>query len=108
MLLVHHAKDPQAVTLDLLDEVTIKVQCLKIWEILQLSCLLEVLDVVAVEVKGLKIWEIQELFVDILKIVIGEIKPFEFRWVKHHKLQDIIESFDSANLIVIQEESCTY
>ena len=30
VLLIHHSQDPQAVTLDLLNEVTIEVKCLKL------------------------------------------------------------------------------
>ena len=106
VLLVHHAEDPEAVALDLLDEVAVEGQDLEGREVLQLADLFQVGDIVAVEVDGLQVGELEKLDVDVLQVVVGEVEPFEVRRAVHNVLERLWKGLEGANLIVIEEEGC--
>ena len=106
VLLVHHAEDPEAVALDLLNEVAVEGQDLEGREVLQLADLFQVGDIVSMEVDGLQVGELEKLDVDVLKVVVGQVKPFEVRRAVHNVLECLWEGLDGADLIVIEEERC--
>ena len=70
MSLVHHAEDPKAISLDLLNEVTIEGEDLQGRQILELADFIQVRDIIAMEIDGLEVGEIKQLLVNGLQIVI--------------------------------------
>ena len=106
VFLVHHAKDPEAVALDLLDEVAVESQDLEGREVLELADLVQVGDIVTMEVDGFQVGELEKLNVDVLKVVVGEIEPFEVRRAVHHILKSLWKRLEGSDLIVIEEEGC--
>lgn len=106
VFLVHHAKDPEAVALDLLDEVAVKGQDLEGREVLELADLVQVGDIVTMEVDGLQIRELEKLNVDVLQVVVGEVEPFEVRRAVHHILKSLWKGLEGSDLIIIEEEGC--
>ena len=103
VLLVHHAEDPEAVALDLLDEIAVEGQDLEGREVLQLADLFQVGDIVAVQVDGLQVGKLEKLDVDVLQIVVGEVEPFKVRWSVHNVLERLWKGLEGTDLIVIEE-----
>ena len=106
MLLVHHAKHPEAVALDLLDEVAVKGHDLEGREILELADLVQVRDIVSMQVDSLQVGELEKLNVNVLQVVVGEVEPFKVLRAVHHILECLWKGLERANLIVIEEEGC--
>lgn len=106
MFLVHHAKDPEAVALDLLDKVAVEGHNLEGREVLELADLVQVGDIVTMEVDGLQVGELEKLNVNVLQVVVGEVEPFEVRRAVHHILKSLWKGFKGTDFIVIEEEGC--
>ena len=58
------------------------------------------------EVDGLQVGKLEKLDVDVLKVVVGQVEPFEVRRAVHNVLERLWEGLEGANLIVIEEERC--
>lgn len=106
MLLVHHAKDPEAIALDLLDKVAIEGHDLEGREVLKLADLVQVRDIVTMEVDGLQVGELKKLNVNVLQVVVGKVEPFEVLRAVHHILKCLWKRLEGTDLIVIEEECC--
>ena len=106
MLLVHHAKDPEAVTLDLLDKVAVEGQDLEGGEVLELADLVQVRDIVSMKVDGLQVRELKKLDVNVLQVVVREVEPFKVRRAVHNILESLWKGLEGTNLIVIEEKCC--
>ncbi len=56
------------------------------------------------EIEGLKLRERLDLFLNGLKVVVGEVKPFEVRGLPDNVVKDVSEAVDGSDLIIVKEE----
>ncbi len=56
------------------------------------------------EIEGLKLRERLDLFLNGLKVVVGEVKPFEVRGLPDNVVKDVSEALDGSDLIIVKEE----
>ena len=75
---------------------------------MKLFDLLQVSDVVSMHVQSLELREVEQLFVNVLEVVVGEIDPLEILWLPHDVVEDVSEALYCADLIVVQEQRCAY
>jgi len=92
MLLIHHAQHKQSVAFDLLYEVPIEGQCLEGGNVLELLDLLQVGDVVTMQVDGFDVRELQQLSINGLQVVVGEVEPLKVVGLPHNVVQDVAEA----------------
>ena len=98
---VHHPEHEEAIALDLLDEVAVEGQRLQGRDARKLLRFLKVLDVVSMKVQGLQVREEKKLLLDSLEVVVREVEPLELLGLPHHVVEDVAETLDGANFVVV-------
>ncbi len=71
---------------------------------MQLLDFLKVSDVVSMHVESLQVREAEKFFIYVLEIVVREVDPLKVLWLPHNVVENVSESFDCSDLIVVEEE----
>ena len=74
---------------------------------MQLLDFLKVSDVVSMHVESLQVREAEKFFIYVLEIVVREVDPLKVLWLPHNVVENVSESFDCSDLIVVEEERST-
>ena len=81
---VHDAEHPESVVLHGFDGVSIQSQALQVFEAVKLLRLVQVRDVVAVKVERLQLREVEQVSLDRLQVIVGQVEPDKAPRVVHH------------------------
>ena len=60
------------------------------------------------EIKSLEVRELQDFVLDLLKVIVREIEPFEVLRLPHYVVEDVSQASDCSHLVVVEEESGAY
>ena len=86
---VHDAEHPESVVLHGFDGVSIQSQALQVFEAVKLLRLVQVRDVVAVKVERLQLGEVEQVSLDRLQVIVGQVEPDKAPRVVHHVFQHL-------------------
>ena len=105
IVLIHHAQDIHSIVLDLLNRISIQSQTLQVVKLIQLASLVQVVEEVTVQIQSLQLWEVQELALYRLQMAVRQVEPHESIWFKHDLIEGFTQAHDRSNWIILEEQS---